>query len=156
MTDGEVKLVPWPRVNLTCVKVGEGCQGKTRGERRMLDRFPAGFMPLFFIRSAREDVVHRVTASGMLSPGVPFFSSVPLRFWHAARISRDINAMENTVESFNQSTPMTLGIWPCVLYNFETKLCTRPKWALLHELKNGSLSCQCSQSRAPVFVRGWF
>lgn len=116
----------WPRVNLACVKVkGEGCQGKTRRERRMLDRFPAGFMPLFFIRFAREDVVHCVTASGILSPGVSFFSSVLLRFWHAARISRDINATENTVESFNQSAPMILGIWPCVLYNFEMKLCVR-------------------------------
>lgn len=71
----------WPRVNLACVKMGaeEGAEGKIRGKRRTPDRFPEGFMPLFFIRPAREDVVRRVTASGTLSPGVPFFNS-RLRF----------------------------------------------------------------------------
>jgi len=104
---------------------GRRVMGENPGERRTPDRFPAGFMPLFFIRPVREDVVHCVTVPGILSLVVPFFRacvSVSLRFWHAARILHDINATENIVESFNQSAPMTLGIRPRVQFRNETLL----------------------------------
>lgn len=42
----------WPRVNLARVKAGEGFQGRSWGKRTTPDRFPTGFMPLFFIRFA--------------------------------------------------------------------------------------------------------
>lgn len=153
----------WPRVNLACVKVGEGCQGVDRGERRTPDRFPAGFMLLFFIRTRsrrRRTLRHGAGGGGDTVSRRARFSaraSVSLRFWHAARIPRNINATANSVESFNQSAPMTLGILAVRTAATETKLCTRPKMgSAASELKNGSLSRQCSQSRARAFVRGSF
>jgi hypothetical protein len=44
----------WPRVNLARVKAGEGFQGRNWGKRTTPDRFPTGFMPLFFIRFASK------------------------------------------------------------------------------------------------------
>jgi len=42
----------WPRVNLARVKAREGFQGRSWGKRTTPDRFPTGFMLLFFIRFA--------------------------------------------------------------------------------------------------------
>lgn len=69
---------------------------------------------------------------------------------------RDINATGNTVESFNQSAPMTLGIRPRVTIQLRN-FAPGPKWALpRRELKKWLIEyCLVfAESRAPpAFVR---
>jgi len=80
-----------------CQGVG---RGKARGERRTADRFPTGFMPLFFIRPAREDVVHCVTASGILSPGRAVFQlASPFHCAFGTRLEYPVTLMRRRTPS---------------------------------------------------------
>lgn len=100
-------------------------------------------------RTLRHGVVGDTTVSSARRAVFQLAPRVSLRFWHAARIPRDINATGNTVESFNQSAPMTLGIRPRVIVQLrnETLRPIRrgsaqpgsarpgPKWAFVARIK---------------------
>lgn len=88
---------------------GEG--GRQRcpraGERRMPDRFPTGFMPLFFTRFAPPKTAYTRRRDARYLPARRFSQArAPPSFrcafrWRILTLPRDINATKNTAESFN-------------------------------------------------------
>lgn len=127
----------------------KGSRGENWGRRTTRDRFPTGFMPLFFIRRRRA-----------LRHQCPIFRRVPflrrrafisLYFLHARPRTSDINTIKCIVPKVLINSRPRCDTWNSAMrmYNF-MKLCPlRNRFSSARIKKNSSLSCRCSQSQSP-------
>lgn len=121
-----------------------GCRGENPGKKKDARSISWGIYATIFYparsrrrRTPRHGVGNTVSRRAVFQLAPPFHCAFGTRLEYPATLMRRRTPSKVLINSLRWLLEFGHA------YNSETKLCVRPKWAMLRELKNGLLSCQC-------------